>query len=86
MHTARRKIGYQMEKLKLKTGRALNERTGHIERHQRYLESLLYPRKALPSRELNLLPFLARIPGFLEQLQTHATAKQLGHHFIIEVQ
>ena len=86
VHTARRKIGYQMEKLKLKTGRALNERTGHIERHQRYLESLLYPRKALPSRELNLLPFLARIPGFLEQLQTHATAKQLGHHFIIEVQ
>jgi len=49
------------------------------------LESLLYPRKALPSRELNLLPFLARIPDFLEQLQTHATAKQLGHHFIIEV-
>lgn len=86
VQTARKKIAYQLERLKLKTGRALNERTGHIERHQQYLESLLYPHKALQSRELNLLPFLARMPGFLGQLQTHATAKRLGHHFIIELQ
>lgn len=86
VETAQKKIAYQLENLKLKTGRAINERAGHCAQHQQYLESLLHPHKLLQSRELNLLPFLARIPGFLGQLQSHATSKQLGHHFIIELQ
>jgi bacillithiol synthase len=86
VETARRKIGFQIEKLRRKTGRAKDEKTRLIAGHEQYLESLLHPRKALQSRELCLLPFLARwgVSG-LAELQKLSTGKELGHHFILQV-
>lgn len=85
VRTAQDKIAYQLENLKLKVGRAINEKTGLLDEHQHYLESLLYPNKALQSRELCLLPFLAKSPGLLERLQSHATSGKLGHHFVMKI-
>ena len=44
------------------------------------------PHKALQSRELCLLPFLARLgAGGLGELQKLSTGKKLGHHFICQL-
>ena len=81
---ARKRIEFHIEKLRRKAGRAQDQKTGLISAHEQYLESLLYPHKALQSRELCLLPFLARWgAGSLSELQKHATGKALGRHFIV---
>jgi bacillithiol biosynthesis cysteine-adding enzyme BshC len=85
VQTAQDKIAYQLENLKLKVGRAINEKTGLLDQHQNYLESLLYPNKALQSRELCLLPFLAKSPGLMERLQSHSSSSKLGHHFVVQI-
>jgi bacillithiol biosynthesis cysteine-adding enzyme BshC len=85
--TARKKINYQLEKLRRKTGRAQDEKDKLIAGHKEYLESLLHPHKALQSRELSLLPFLARWgTGGLGELQKLCTGKKMGSHFICQVQ
>ena len=58
--TAKEKMTFQLEKLREKTGRALDERAGLIGEHADFLENLLYPNKVLQSRELCFLPFLAQ--------------------------
>src|SRR6266851_112747 len=81
---SRKRIEFHIEKLRRKAGRAQDQKTGLISAHEQYLESLLYPHKALQSRELCLLPFLARWgAGGLSELQKHATGKALGRHFIV---
>jgi len=45
--TARNKIGFQLEKLRRKTGRALDQKSGLLAEHERFLENLLYPDKQL---------------------------------------
>src|SRR5713101_7351415 len=81
---AKQRIEYHLEKLRRKAGKAEDQKTGLISAHEQYLESLLYPHKALQSRELCLLPFLARWgAGGLSELQKHATGKALGRHFIV---
>jgi bacillithiol biosynthesis cysteine-adding enzyme BshC len=83
---ARKRIEFHIEKLRRKTGKAQDRKTGLISAHEQYLESLLYPRKALQSRELCLLPFLARWgAGSLGELQRLSTGKKIGHHFIIQL-
>src|SRR6266851_2434050 len=83
---ARRRIEYHMEKLRRKAGRAQDQKSGLIAEHERYLESLLYPHKSLQSRELCLLPFLARWgAGGLGELQKFSSGKKIGHHFIIRL-
>src|SRR5712691_8866369 len=57
---AKQRIEFHLEKLRRKAGKAQDQKTGLISAHEQYLESLLYPHKALQSRELCLLPFLAR--------------------------
>jgi uncharacterized protein YllA (UPF0747 family) len=85
--TARMKINFQLEKLRRKTGRAQDEKDKLIAGHELYLESLLYPHKGLQSRELCLLPFLARWgTGGLVELQKMCSGKKLGHHFICQLQ
>jgi bacillithiol biosynthesis cysteine-adding enzyme BshC len=81
VETAQRKIAFQFEKLKRKTGKAQALKTGLIAAHQEFLESLLYPHKMLQSRELCFLPFLASWGmGGLRELQSlSATAKQKEH-------
>jgi bacillithiol biosynthesis cysteine-adding enzyme BshC len=84
--TARKKIDFQLEKLRRKTGRAQDEKNGLITGHEQYLESLLYPLKGLQSRELCFLPFLARLgAGGLGELQKECTGKKLGHHFVCQL-
>jgi bacillithiol biosynthesis cysteine-adding enzyme BshC len=84
--TARNKIGFQLEKLRRKTGRALDQRSGLLAEHERFLENLLYPNKALQSRELCFLPFLARwgMEG-LTELQKLSGSDTLGEHRIVRI-
>lgn len=80
------KISFQIESLRQKAGRALDERNHIIGEHERYLDSLLYPNKTLQSRELCLLPLLARWgPDGMRELQQHCSGKKLGHHFVIRI-
>src|ERR1700730_118681 len=84
--TARNKIGFQLEKLRRKTGRALDQKNGLLADHERFLESLLYPNKSLQSRELCFLPFLARwgMEG-LSELQKLSGSDTLGEHRIVQI-
>jgi bacillithiol synthase len=84
--TARKKISFQLEKLRRKTGRALDQKIGLLAEHERFLESLLYPNKALQSRELCFLPFLARwgMVG-LSELQRLSGSDTLGEHRIVRI-
>jgi bacillithiol biosynthesis cysteine-adding enzyme BshC len=80
------RIEFHLEKLRRKTGRAQDQKTGLISAHEAYLESLLHPHKALQSRELCLLPFLARWgAGGLGELQKFSSSKKIGHHFIVQL-
>ena len=83
---AHTRIGFQMDKLRRKAGRAQDQKTGLISTHEQYLESLLYPHKGPQERELCLLPFLARWgAGGLSELQKHSTRNKIGHHFIVHL-
>jgi bacillithiol biosynthesis cysteine-adding enzyme BshC len=84
--TARNKIGFQLEKLRRKTGRALDQKSGLLSEHERFLENLLYPNKILQSRELCFLPFLARwgMDG-LSELQKLSGSDTLGEHRIVRI-
>lgn len=86
VETARKKIGFQLEKLRRKTGRALDEKTGLLAEHERFLENLLYPSKSLQSRELCFLPFLARWGmGSLKELQLLSGSETLREHRIVRI-
>ena len=84
--TARNKISFQLENLRRKTGRALDEKSGLLAEHERFLENLLYPDKQLQSRELCFLPFLARwgMEG-LSELQKLSGSDTLGEHRIVRI-
>jgi bacillithiol synthase len=81
--TAQKKIEYQSEKLQQMIGRALDRKSGTVAGHREFLSNLLYPRKALQSRELCFLPFLARWGQALEEIELHSAIKNCGTHFII---
>lgn len=84
--TAQRKIAFQLEKLKRKTGKAQALKEGLIGAHQEFLESLLYPHKALQSRELCFLPFLASWGmGGLRELQKLAASSKMKEHKIVRI-
>jgi bacillithiol biosynthesis cysteine-adding enzyme BshC len=83
---AKQRIEFHLEKLRQKAGKAQDQKAGLILAHMQYLESLLYPHKALQSRELCLLPFLARWGASgLSELQKLASGKKIGHHFIVQL-
>ncbi len=84
--TAQKKITFQLDKLKRKAGKAADEKAGLIAGHETFLESLLYPHKALQSRELCLLPFLARWgTGGLRELQKLCSSRTLKEHKILRI-
>jgi len=86
VETARKKIEYQIDKLRRKTGRASDAKATLLAVYENFLEQLLYPHKVLQSRELCLLPFLARWgPGGLTELQKLCGSKNLGHHCIVQL-
>jgi bacillithiol synthase len=83
---AEKRIGYQIEKLRHKTGAALDRHEKLIEHHEKFLQNLLYPQKGLQSRDLCFLPFLARWgSGGLDELQKLASAKKPGRHYIVSI-
>jgi bacillithiol synthase len=86
VETAQKKIAFQFEKLKRKTGKAQALKTGLIAAHQEFLESLLYPHKMLQSRELCFLPFLASwgMSG-LKELQALSASSKLKEHKILRI-
>jgi bacillithiol biosynthesis cysteine-adding enzyme BshC len=83
---AQRKISYQTEKLRQKAGWARDNKTKVLAGHAEFLSNLLYPNKALQSRELCFLPLLARwgMEG-LDALQKHSSGKYLGKHFLVPI-
>ena len=86
VETARKKIDYQIDKLRRKTGRAQDAKVTLLSVYENFLEQLLYPHKVLQSRELCLLPFLARWgPGGLTELQKLCGSKNLGRHCIVQL-
>src|SRR5713101_5007411 len=84
--TARNKISFQLEKLRRKTGRALDQKNSLLAEHEHFLENLLYPNKQLQSRELCFLPFLARwgMDG-LSELQRLSGSETLCEHRIVRI-
>jgi bacillithiol synthase len=81
-----KRIGYQIEKLRHKMGAALDRHEKLIERHEKFLQNLLYPQKGLQSRDLCFLPFLARWgSGGLDELQKLAGTKKPGRHYIVSI-
>jgi uncharacterized protein YllA (UPF0747 family) len=86
VETAQKKIAFQLDKLKRKTGKAQAQKSGLIAAHQEFLESLLYPHKVLQSRELCFLPFLANwgMSG-LKELQSLARSSKQDEHKILRI-
>jgi bacillithiol biosynthesis cysteine-adding enzyme BshC len=83
---AERRIRYQLEKLRHKTGAALDRHEKLVDQHEKFLENLLYPQKGLQSRDLCFLPFLARWgSGGLNELQQLASPKKPGRHYIVPI-
>jgi bacillithiol synthase len=83
---AEKRIRYQIEKLRHKTGAALDRHEKQIAQHEKFLENLLYPQKGLQSRDLCFLPFLGRWgSGGLHQLQKLASPKKPGRHLIVPI-
>jgi bacillithiol biosynthesis cysteine-adding enzyme BshC len=86
VETARKKIAFQLEKLKRKAGKAEALKTWMIAAHQEFLESLLYPHKTLQSRELCFLPFLASWGiGGLKELQKLSGNAGMNEHKILRI-
>lgn len=86
VETARKKISFQLEKLQRKVGKAEALKAGLAAGHQEFLESLLYPRKTLQSRELCFLPFLASWGmGGLKELQKLSASRRQNGHKILRV-
>jgi bacillithiol synthase len=86
VETAQKKIEYQTEKLQQMIGRALDRKSGLLAVHEEFLSNLLYPRKALQSRELCFLPFAARWgQAGIEEIERHSGLKNVGTHFVIPI-
>jgi bacillithiol biosynthesis cysteine-adding enzyme BshC len=86
VETTREKMSFQLNKLREKTGRALDERAGLIAEHGDFLENLLYPERILQSRQLSFLPFLAQWgPAGLEELKNLSESSNLKEHRIARI-
>src|SRR5579859_914791 len=86
VETAQKKMAFQLEKLRRKTGKVQALKAGLMAAHQEYLESLLYPHKMLQSRELCFLPILASWGmGGLKELQKLSGSAKLKEHRILRI-
>lgn len=85
LETAEKKMLYQYLKLHGKAGRAVNFRTGALDKDERRLVDGLYPARALQERSLSALPFLAATSGdLLEELLNciRQPGSALQHHVL----
>ena len=85
VETAQKKIAYQTEQLQQKIGRSLDHKRNVLAAHEQFLSNLLYPEKALQSRQLCFLPFAARWGQAFEEIERHSGLKNIGSHFIIPI-
>lgn len=82
---SRKKMEFQLDKLKRKTGEAIDRKNGLIAEHRKFLEAELFPNKELQSRELCFLTFLARWGTGLDELQKLSGGKYLGNHYVVSI-
>jgi bacillithiol biosynthesis cysteine-adding enzyme BshC len=83
LDTAERKMLYQFGKLRAKSGRALDLRTGILSAHERTIREALYPHNGLQDRSLSLLPFLARHGrDLLDWLARHSGVGSPAHQVV----
>jgi len=83
---AEKRMHYQVEKLRHKTGSSLDRHEKIIEQHEKFLENLLYPQKGLQARDLCFLPFLARWGRTgLDELLELVSLKKPGLHYMIPI-
>lgn len=83
---AEKRINYQVEKLRHKTGSSLDRHEKVIEQHEKFLENLLYPQKGLQARDLCFLPFLARWGSSgLDELLKLVSLKKPGLHYLVPI-
>lgn len=83
---SRKKMRFQLDKLKRKTGKALDRKSGLIAEHLEFLESELLPDKKLQSRGVGFVTFLSRWGmGGMDELQRRSASKCLGKHQIISI-
>ncbi len=81
--TGRKKILYQLEKLRSKAARAEANRAEIAKRHARMLHCALYPHHVLQERVINFLPFLGTYgKALLEQLIEQVTLRGGDHQVI----
>ena len=86
VETTREKMTFTLEKLREKTGRALDERAGRIAEHVEFLENLLYPNKVLQSRDLSFLPFFSQWSAEgLRELKDLAGSANVKEHRIARI-
>jgi bacillithiol biosynthesis cysteine-adding enzyme BshC len=84
LDTAERKMLYQFLNLRGKAGRAENQRTGVLDRHEHTLVEMLYPHHAPQERAHSLLPWLARFgPTLLDELASRARGG--GQHQVLSL-
>ena len=83
---AEKRVRYQLEKLRTKTGASLDRHEKLVEQHENFLQNLLYPQKGLQSRDLCFLPFLSRWGSSgLDDLQKCTSTKKPGRHYIVPI-
>ncbi|MGA8143026.1 MAG: bacillithiol biosynthesis cysteine-adding enzyme BshC [Candidatus Acidiferrales bacterium] len=83
LDAAGRKMLHQFHKLKEKSGRAQNLRTGVIDAHETMLLAALYPHKDLQERTLCAMPWLALYgPEFLDNLARNIDLGAPQHHLL----
>lgn len=81
LDNAEKKMLFHFRKLREKGGRAAQFRTGVIDRHERLLTDLLFPRRAPQERSLSFLPFLASHGSALfETLESHCGLPAAASH------
>lgn len=83
LDTAEKKMLYQFEKLKGKTARAVDFRTGVLSRHEKTIREMLYPHGELQERVLSFLPFLARNGSeLMDALMKHSGIGAPAHQVV----
>jgi bacillithiol synthase len=85
LDTADCKMLYQFEKLRGKSGRAQNARTGILDTHEHMLLDALLPHHDLQERSLSLLPFLARNGTALLDELLHRTHVRNTQHQVLQL-
>ncbi len=81
---SRRKIQYQIEKIRRKAGREALRRSERASREADGLCRLLAPHRRLQERFYSILPFLAAAgPGLLERLEAAIDPAQPGHRLFV---